>query len=316
MSELFKVDDKRQIDKEGNLKEDAKSVEQSTQEVGKNPEQKDEPKALTMVEEIVSGDLIAPMVKAGKIPGTYIIDGATGKIVDSPIRFPLVDPPWIYTNNDWNRNCGWLRDLFEAYHFIPRKCMNCWKVVVIPRTFKELMELYRIQAAMAKQNPYCWSKCGLELRDQATRKYGGYFYNNSKAEGLNKLDQVRAAVYKYISPDVPVFLKRSCSEFEWEFGDTPNWDTTIKQPWWEPLEDAINEISAVTPAGYHQPEIIKRHVIATWITYAEGIGDKTVRDMNNGKGLYTEYSKYEREDHGKQAQKCSKEDCAACTQGC
>ena len=74
---------------------------------------------------------ILPMIKQG----TYYIRLHDGKIV---MPFNAVAPEghgWLYSHLDNTRNCTVnTQVLFGALKALPMQCINCWKVVVKPRT--------------------------------------------------------------------------------------------------------------------------------------------------------------------------------------
>ena len=90
--------------------------------------------------------------------------------------------PWCHTRPEPRLKCSLDHSvLFNEYGIISTRCLNCWKVVVTPRTFSELLTLEKIQIQMD-----CPSKCGIEVRDYVPKFYGGYFYNVGPEAGLRK----------------------------------------------------------------------------------------------------------------------------------
>jgi len=127
-----------------------------------------------LFKELRGTDIIPGMHNADMFgPGRWV-DGKTGKWrktvgID-------IDTPWIYTNPHPHLFCMYYQQIFNAYGFIPKKCLDCYKVVVMPRTFHELMQLLYVQELLIEENKKCWCKCGIEIRDTVSRNYGGYFY--------------------------------------------------------------------------------------------------------------------------------------------
>jgi hypothetical protein len=131
----------------------------------------------------------------------WYVDIATKKITCKP----GVDhnTPWIYVNPNPNMYCGLYRQVFLTGKFVHSYCMGCFKVVVKPRTVKELFALYDLQLNEAKPKDwYC--KCGIEERKYVPVQYGGYFYCRGLDQGKKRWLQVRKLVDKMISKDVPV----------------------------------------------------------------------------------------------------------------
>ena len=206
------------------------------------------------------------------------------------------DVPWIYVKNHPDTRCFlWSEILFEHFKNAmsnpPTGCQNCWKVVVKPRT---LQELFLLEKAQRELDYPC--KCGIEVRSYVHGHYGGYFYNRSLEEGLDKLDIVREKVHKDISPDIPVLLKRGCTEMEIFYGDADKWEITPDVQKWEDILfryfDPHTQDSKID-----QLDIIQNYVHRRWIDYAYTQGDPTYKLFTNGKNLSIDYRTYERENY-------------------
>jgi hypothetical protein len=170
--------------------------------------------------------------------------------------------------------------------------MCCWKVVVVPKTLKALFQLLDIQRRMVSQNPYCWCKCGVEVRADVERNYGGYFYTNSQEEGLIRLREVRANVLPLLGADTTIILKRACTEYERKYGPSNEWDK-LRTEQHEILEERLNEI--FTP-GYEElsnSPFMQAHTLVKWIKFAADRGDPTVPELHGGKKIYPGYVTYE-----------------------
>jgi len=194
---------------------------------------------------------------------------------------------WIYVNPDPKLKCLIYQVIVDKFNFIPSPCLGCWKVVVAPRTLHELMELKVFQAKFSKdymhKDRFC--KCGIELRDWVPRNYGGYFYTSSKQEGLERYLQVRAGIDK-INPEIPVILKRYCTEFEIKLGPSDKYE-------WENGTDNLERhiFDALDLSGLSdnaiQPDYQIAHNLVEWIKFAWSIGDPTAEAFNDSQPLYT-----------------------------
>jgi hypothetical protein len=147
------------------------------------------------------------------------------------------------------------------------------------------MELLELQKQLVKDNPRCWCKCGVEHRDFVPRHYGGYFYTSSMEQGQIRYETVRKAVNEKISPNITVFLKRYCTEFELKYGPSneyvrPEYANGIEKKLW-PLINLKDDRSCV-----EQPGFIQEHVIQGWLVFAHGRGDDTVTLYNDFKPLF------------------------------
>lgn len=230
-----------------------------------------------------------PLFKQG-----WRIDMVSGKITMRGMEGMQQSPPWIYTNPDDKKTCAVSRAIFEMCRFVPNECMGCWKVVVKMDRVVDLFELLNWQLEYAKgykTDRFC--KCGIELREYVSYRYGGYFYNKSKTEGLKRLKVVRKAM-KEINPDMDVkknvILKRYCTEFENALGPSK----LYKRP---PLADKLESIVLpwIEPPKKNpkQPGYLKKHIMKEWIEFAHSRGDMSYIKLNDGEKLYPDLDTYE-----------------------
>jgi hypothetical protein len=136
-------------------------------------------------------------------------------------------------------------------------------------------------------------KCGIETREYVPRNYGGYFYTNSLEQGRERWRQVRNAMDK-INPQIPVTLKRYCTEFEIKLGPSDQY----KQPEGaKDMERRIFEAVDVQSMGDNppQPEFLKEHILSKWMVHAWDRADLTVMMYNDGQPLYSPTITYHEE---------------------
>lgn len=195
---------------------------------------------------------------------------------------------WIYTLFGEDRDCIIpLQVLFPHYGFIPSRCHRCWKVVVRPRTLKELFALYELQAWLKLP-----SKVGVEERPYIHSTYGGYFYSNTLEDGLACKTRVEKAIAADISPDIPIILKRGCTEFEQKYPNPATWTITKEQ---EEVEADIAEWLVLETKKVDQSELVIRNVKRRWVELAYACGDETYRDFTGGRPLYPAIKTYPQE---------------------
>jgi len=226
----------------------------------------------------------------------HYIDSETSKITTKPTAD--WESPWDFINNDPKRTnqCRDAQDFFKMYDMVPPFCIDCWKVVVKPQKHSELIALRNLQIEMAAEDPECWCKCGIELRTYVPGLYGGYFYTNSKEAGLKRLDQVRKKVCQCdMDPNVPIILKRYCTEFEIKLGDTAKYKMPDNA---EALEEYYLSTLAKRTYMKPQPELIKLEVHMGWIDFGWKFGTpedrKEIEDTyNDGKPLHPKPRTYE-----------------------
>jgi hypothetical protein len=224
--------------------------------------------------------------------GAYHLRPADGKLV--PHRTVMAhNAPWAYVQSTPDARCDiYHKVFFKELRHIHSYCRNCWKIVVRPRTLTELFELYEIEKEMGVP-----CKCGIELRKTVEGLYGGYFYTRSKEQGVERYKEVREIVSERISPEVPVILKRYCTEFELGgegglVGLGPSDkvpDATHEEL---EMEKYLESFLPETSFNSVQPKHVLANVMKRWIHHAFEHGDLTYLDYTDGKRLTKDYVTY------------------------
>ena len=230
--------------------------------------------------------------------GSWKIDLKTDKIVPKDRSKPAI-APWLYIRPHKEMKCGmWHQIMFKHFNIMAKGCLKCWKVVVKPRTVKELFELSKYQSDV--YNKPC--KCGIEIRKFVFGNYGGYFYNTSLEEGLETYNRVLADMARYIFTDLSmeeieeqglVRLKRACTEYELKFGDSSKWEDGGEygnMDWdrWANVEAMVEHNVQITNPDdptdssetVKQAGIVKVAVVRGWLDFAYDRGDESVLDFN------------------------------------
>lgn len=196
--------------------------------------------------------------------------------------------PWIHRGGapTPERNCVLFQGVFLYYtKLIPRKCQECWKVVARPRTVRELFQLSELQKT---SNRSC--KAGIEKRSTVHGNYGAYWYNDTIQEGEECRRYVKSLVSQ-ISPDISVFLKRGCTEFEHKYGKSNDWGVSVEDA---EIEKLITDNIVIENNGFvGQPGYLKDHVRRKWVEFAYERGDETYLEYTGGKPIYPDYVKYQ-----------------------
>lgn len=239
--------------------------------------------------EISRTDVVA-YFKAQLERGGFYLRDVDGKLaMDSRMSH---DTPWHHIKHAFMDCQMWHRIMFDfvsanmANPFVPSKCQNCWKVVVRPQTLKGLFALEAIQIALDRP-----SKCGIEVRKSVHGLYGGYFYNPSFYEGIERYKEVRKAVDDHpdLGRDISVILKRACTEFEHLVGDSKYWCVTPRQM---ELEQMCERYVETDTFIRRQPDHLVRNIHRRWIEYAFQNGDGTYAEYTGGESLYPVYRTY------------------------
>jgi len=209
-----------------------------------------------------------------------------GKITLNTSGTLLPSTPWLFIKKDQEKECfTWHTIIFDMLGMMPAPCLNCWKVVVRPRTLREHMQLFEIMKELDRP-----SKLGIEVRNEVHGLYGAYFYNNSYEAGLDCYETIRDLVDRKISSDVPVVLKRGCTEFEAKFGPSDQWESKISDDDLQTQRWLFGVVEL--PPNDLEPETLKKYVMEKWVRWAYANGDETYKDFTDGKPLFSPYVTY------------------------
>lgn len=229
---------------------------------------------------LAENDLIGRVEQLLRSEGYFLSDD--GNKITAELK-PSWETPWHHIGDDSRFDCYiWHTIIFNTLGFIPIGCMDCFKVVVRPKTLKQLFALLDLQLELNLP-----SKCGIEVRPVVRGLYGGYFYNKGLEAGLEcfKLIKQKMSENPVLAPllDVKdengvskkITLKRGCTEFELRYGRSDQWRTTEGNLHQESL---INNHIVKKPA-MKQSELMIRNLHARWIRFAWEHDDPTVDEF-------------------------------------
>ena len=236
---------------------------------------------------IAENDIIGRMQHLLRQEG-YFLSEENGRITAD--LNPSWETPWHHVGDSSQIDCyTWHTIIFNTLGFIPFGCLKCFKVVVRPKTLKQLFALLDLQLEMGHP-----SKCGIEVRETVRGLYGGYFYNRSLDEAIECFKKVKARMAEDpILRDLldakdengiskKVILKRGCTEFEMKFGRSDQWRTTEENMKLESLVDQY-----ITKKGpMKQTDIMILNLHGRWIRFAWEHDDPTVDEFTGGIPLH------------------------------
>lgn len=170
--------------------------------------------------------------------------------------------------------------VFNKFGVIPKYCFDCCKVLIEPRTVMELFKLLMVfeKLKLPIDNT---RKCMCEDRAYCSGTYKGFIYCRGIEEAKLVHKLVSKVVWEDISPEIPVTMKRGCSEFERVYPGyeriKPGKVTMKYKNEWKAKEDFV-DANAVFDApdvnvdgNTDNPlEIFAKH---HWLRYAATIGD-------------------------------------------
>lgn len=226
-------------------------------------------------------------------------------------RHPHPDPPWAYRKSMILQNCHFYHQvLFKVLHQqqrVPIHCqIACFKVVVQPRNLEELFWTFLLQRQLDQP-----SKCGIEgNRNNSDKLYGAYWYNRTIEEGHERYNQIKKiyteaeeqrgilldvplrlnlltpeeAKEKGLPEEVPIILKRACTEFEQNVGPASEWTWDDEQLEKETLAmDAfVNDQQFFVQNEYQLGTLFMK-----WLHHAYQWGDKSYLKFTNNNILFT-----------------------------
>ncbi len=240
---------------------------------------------------------------ARPVAGRTVGDGIAAAVADGRLT-PLVSgqwrlntvaatpSPWVKESRDASRHCRFYMGLMFAHVYararVPAGCAGCYKVKVVPRTLRELMAVRDV----ARARPHTY-KCGLDLPTPYTSgHYGAYFYLNGLDAARAAFGPIREAVsgHARLGPDVPVFIKRGCTEYEIACGPSDRYSFDDAQ---HEIEAALRPRIMLDEPARKPPAVETQQTFAHWIRTAYSIGDETYRDFTGGRRLYPEAVRYD-----------------------
>ena len=235
---------------------------------------------------------LEPMINSGSVKC---------RITDGKFEFTnMTHPhkvPWHYIRTVTGAKCPYYQNLFgkisprtPAGKFVPRRCQSCWKIVIRPRSLKELFALEELM--LTKFDWPC--KCGIERRSYtplSKYRYGGYIYNTDPQQGGRRLLELRKMFEEHeVLNGVEAYLKRGCTEFELGIPNTSEWKVTDEQ---NRVEDLLDWYFHFDVPDSGMPEHILDRVHMTWIEWAAENGDETYLEYTDGQPLFRPAFRYE-----------------------
>jgi hypothetical protein len=179
------------------------------------------------------------------------------------------DTPWLHNpihipgSREAGLDCGILT-IFHNHVFGGQAahsfCMECYKVVVVLETLAQVHKMADWQQTECTKNEWA-CKVGAERRKYTPRNWGAYFYCRGVEEGRERYKAVRKWVDENLGKDVRVFLKRACTEFEQNMGDSDKWKKIKYQ---DEIEAEGKDVIDYNPMAQGQGAPIQHHVYDVW----------------------------------------------------
>ena len=118
----------------------------------------------------------------------------------------------IFRGVDGPVGCEKWMAIFTSEKIIPEYCFSCFKVSVEVPTVVDLLKLLLVLDRIQLPNDNL-RKAMVELRENIPKPYKGYVYCSERQEAIELKSVVRRSVAEGISKQIPVTIKRGCSEY-------------------------------------------------------------------------------------------------------
>lgn len=180
--------------------------------------------------------------------------------------------------------------VFNNFGAIPEYCFDCCKVLVEPRTVLELFKLLMLfdRLDLPDNNT---RKCICETREFCAGAYKGFIYCRGVDEAVAIGERMRQLIDSEISPEIPVAVKRGCSEFERAYPGYAQIGAGVAamqyRDEWRRHEEFVDKNATFRPPageGNGIPPYGPTEVFAThfWLGYAASIGDTSYLKISGG----------------------------------
>jgi len=220
-----------------------------------------------LYEFVSRNDLIEPV--ADEIARGILRYDDDGKLRMRHINKQLPDNFWSHAAVDTERRCTvWLKYYFLRYGIISRNCFNCWKTVCRPKTITQLFAIEELQKEIYEKHGYP-GKCGLETRGYGKYKgpYASFWYNpleGGLVEARRRTRVIERLIHEEIGPDIPVILKRACTEMEEKAGPSNHWVYPEDQ---HEYEDKLDDFFGLITYEAVPQELMKIHRHKKWLEH-------------------------------------------------
>jgi len=214
--------------------------------------------------------------------GPLYVDPKTKKITTQNVL--ITEKPWANIHHELkpkSKCCSLFKDiLFDRFKIHPSYCKEvCWKIVVHPLTFHDLIVLLEIFRSIKQE-----SKVGIEQRDYIPHNYGGYMYVYEGLDGNRKIKKrVQDLINGKFNQPVEAKLKRGCTEMEDKFGPSKSWKPITEQE--KKYEGYIRKHFDIPTFEGEYPDFPDYDTMQNWMHFAWSIGDRTVDTYNGGRPL-------------------------------
>jgi len=188
--------------------------------------------------------------------------------------------------------CNRHMHMFNKFNAISEYCFDCLKISIKPRNVIELIKLLIVFDKLELPNDNT-RKCLVECRDNIPGTYTGLVYCIGIEEAQSMCRTIEKVVMEEISNNIPVFIKRGCSEHDVAF---PGFAKVIPGQKAMEYNDIWSEYEEIVDKEYvddSQDGMLDSHneptytiqdakAVYLWLMYAATIGDLSYLDITGG----------------------------------
>ena len=246
---------------------------------------------------IFHNEKIEQGVRRSIASGLVRINPDTGLVDMSPNAYAMAyDGNWLFFgNNTALRDCfTWHSIMFNCFDgFVHEFCkLRCYKVVVKTRNFIDAMRFRNAMLAAPKEQgsltpPH--GKVGIDERDYTDGYFNGFIYCDGLEDARKKYALVRKLVDDCVEDgkNIPIIIKRSCTEFEKRHGatDSPFWQSMTKEEL--DFQHLLEDIYAGFKSSSVQPDWLQNKIIAKMAKWANIFSDKTWMEHFDSEDILT-----------------------------
>ena len=207
------------------------------------------------------------------------------KLLTKNLQNYLLNDEQIFRRNQLNLDCERHFEVFNNYKVIPKYCFSCYKIQIEPRNIIDLFKLYIIFDRLELKNNNI-RKCIIESRPKVSGTYKGLIYCTGAEELKTIFHKVSLLLKKSFGYDMPIFMKRGCTEFSIPYPKFKEIDESMKyDDDWLKFENEIDKNNNYkekksSENTLHGTSISDVLIMRNWLVFAKKINDSCYKKFN------------------------------------
>ena len=207
------------------------------------------------------------------------------KMLTENMQNYLFNNEQIFRRNKLNLDCERHFEVFNNFKVIPKYCFSCYKIQIEPKNIVDLFKLYIFFDHLELKNNNI-RKCIIESRPKVSGTYKGLIYCTGAEELKIIFHKVSSLIKKSFGYDLPIFMKRGCTEFSVPYPKFKDIDGSMKyDDNWLKFEKEIDKknnhkekkSSENTLDGTSISDVL---IMRNWLAFAKKIDDNNYKKFN------------------------------------